>query len=206
MAREPLQTITIKTLAYRYSNYDTPFWARGNTKPGRWNVPGDGPTQYLSLSTDGAWAELIRAEALSTEDEVAQISMTIWQAEVEQAAVVDYSEFSGAEAAGFPAEALVDDDYSRCQREGRRLRERGYMGVIAPSAALPGTLNLTLFGGRIAVDWNSTPHLASSISAAVLTKGAPPPGLLPRVRHYGTRHAGFQAYARAIARRKGRKP
>lgn len=196
MAREPLNAITIKELAYRYSNYDTPFWARGNTQPGRWHVPGDGPTQYLSFSTDGAWAELIRAEDLRTEEEVALVSMPLWQARVEQAAVVDYADFARADAAGFPAEALIDDDYERCQREGRRLRGLGYRGVVAPSAALPGTLNLTLFGGRIAIDWESTPRVASSLPATVLTKGAPPPGLVTRVRHRGARHAGFESYVR----------
>src|SRR5262245_37715829 len=65
----PLPLVDVDAIAHRYSSYDTPFWARENSEPGRWHVRGDGPTQYLSLSSDGAWAELIRNERLTSEDE-----------------------------------------------------------------------------------------------------------------------------------------
>jgi len=196
MAPSRIPTIGFRDIAYRYSNYDTPFWARANTRPGRWHVPGDGPTQYLSLSTDAAWAELIRAEDLRDEREVALVSMPIWQARIDQAAVVDYSDFGTAEAAGFAPDALVDDDHARCQREGRRLRGIGYTGVLAPSAALAGESSLTLFGARLAIAWSSTPHLVSTIPSAVLTRGAPPAGMIARARLYGQPHAGLADYQR----------
>ena len=52
------------SLRWRYSNYDTPFWARNNTRDGRWNTAGEAAVQYLAMEPNGAWAELIRAEAL----------------------------------------------------------------------------------------------------------------------------------------------
>jgi hypothetical protein len=191
--------VDVDTIAHRYSSYDTPFWARENSQPGRWHVRGDGPTQYLSQSTDGAWAELIRNEELTTEDEVAMVSVQMWAVAVNQAMIVDYSTFERADAAGFDPEALVEEDYARCQQEGARLRGLGYSGLLAPSAALPDAINLTLFGPRTASTWNRPPLLASSLPATVITKGAPPPGLLAQVRQIAEPHAGLAAYKSARA-------
>jgi hypothetical protein len=188
---------TVEATAYRYSSYDTPFWARENSQPGRWHVHGDGATQYLSLSTDAAWAELIRKEELRTEDEVGFVSVAMWAVAVSQAMVADYSTFEHAEAAGFDPAALVDEDYGRCQAEAARLRALGYSGILAPSAALPDGVNLTLFGPRMASTWNRAPVLASSLPAVIITKGAPPPGLLARVRQIGSPHAAVVAYEKA---------
>jgi RES domain-containing protein len=191
--RQP-PVVDVDTIAHRYSSYDTPFWARGNTQPGRWHAHGDGATQYLSLSTDGAWAELIRNEELTTEDEVEMVSVQMWAVAVHQAMVVDYSTFERAERAGFDPDGLVDEDHTRCQREGARVRALGYSGVLAPSAALPGEVNLTLFGPRTASTWNRPPLLVSSLPATIIAKGAPPHGLLGRIRRIGAPHGGLVAY------------
>lgn len=191
------KTLSISTIAHRYSSYDTPFWVRENTQVGRWHATGDGATQYLSSSTDGAWAELIRNEELRAEDEVAMVSVSMWAVAVTQGMIVDYSSFELAEMAGFDPSALIDEDYERCQREGARLRALNYAGVLAPSAALPGATNLTLFGPRMASTWDRPPLLASSIPATIITKGAPPPGLLARVRRTGETHAGLVAHMAA---------
>jgi hypothetical protein len=199
--RDELPVRPIDLIAHRYSSYDTPFWARENSQPGRWHSHGDGPTQYMSTSTDGAWAELIRKEELRTEDEVAMVSVSMWAIAVDHQMIVDYSTFERAEAAGFDPAALVDEDYERCQREGARLRALRYGGVLAPSAALPGALNLTLFGPRMASTWDRPPLLASSLPATIITKGAPPPGLLPRVRRIGVPHPILVAHLSAGGRR-----
>ena len=199
MAHRSLVVATVDAIAYRYSSYDTPFWARENSDPGPWHAHGDGPTQYLAMSTDGAWAELIRNEELRTEDEVALVSVSMWAVRVNQAMVVDYSTFHRAEAAGFDPAALVDEDYRPCQREGARLRALGYSGILAPSAALEDGVNLTPFGPRVASAWNRPPLLASSLPATIITKGAPPPGLLARVRQIGAPHGGLRAYQSAGA-------
>lgn len=188
---------TFKELAFRYSNYDTPFWVRPNSEPGRWHDVGDGATQYLSTTVEAAWAELIRAEAIESDAEAALVRMPMWVTEVHIQRVADYRTFEAAEAGGFPPEALIEDDYSRCQAEGRRLRERGYQGVLAPSAALPGALSLTLFGPRIASLWQVPPLLASSTPATKLAVGAPPEEIVDRVRQRGEPHAGYRAFRKA---------
>jgi len=143
--------VHVDEIAHRYSSYDTPFWARENTQPGRWHERGHGPAQYLSLSTDGAWAELIRNEELTTEDEVAMVSVQMWAVAVDQAMIIDYSTFERAEAAGFDPEALVDERYGRCQQEGARLRQLGFSGVLAPRARWPAP-----FSGRRSVASRAT--------------------------------------------------
>jgi RES domain-containing protein len=195
------ETLALDCVAHRYSSYDTPFWARPNTQPGRWHSVGDGPTQYLATTTDGSWAELIRNEELTTEDEVALVRMQMWAVQIHDAMIVDYSTFEKAAEAGLDPEALINDDQSRTREEGARLRNAGYRGVLAPSAALPGELNLTLFGPRTISSWGRPPLLASAVPAMIIATGSPPPRLLARVRQIGTAHDGFLEYQ---ARRRAR--
>lgn len=197
--RKPRQT-NFANVAFRYSNYDAPFWVRPNTDPGRWHRAGDGPTQYLSTTVEGAWAELIRAERLRSEAEVALLRMPMWVAELDIRRIADYGTFEQAEVAGFSPDTLIDEDYARCQEEGKRLRDAGFQGVLAPSAALPDSVNLTLFGPRIASRWHMPPTLASSIPATEIAVGSPPEGIVARVRQRGEDHSVYEAFAAASER------
>jgi hypothetical protein len=195
MARDPQpQHVTISNVAFRYSNYDTPFWAGPNTDPGRWHTAGSVATQYLSLTPDGAWAELIRHEDLKTEAAVAEVRTQIWVVRINQARIADYSTFTKAEQAGFPPDALVSDDYTVCQAEGARLRAAGYAGVIAPSASLTSAVNVTIFGARLRASFATVPKLARSVPAAVVAVGAPRRGLVSKARHFGAVHPGLAAH------------
>ena len=200
MAREDVPTLSLSNnIAWRYSNYDTPFWARSNTRAGRWNIAREASVQYLTMEPNAAWAELIRAEDLRSEADIEMVRMPIWVAAIHEV-VVDYSTFQKAEEAGFPPDALIDDDWSRCQEEGRRLRELGFAGVIAPSAALPGTANVTIFGARILGDWTRRfPTFGSSVPATIAAVGSPCPGLVDRVRFFGDEHSEYDEYARIEA-------
>ena len=207
MAPKPQPTsIKVTATYFRYSSYDVPFWARPNTTDERWHSTGDGATQYLSATPDGAWAELIRNENLRSEADLDLVQMPLWQARIEQEHIADYGDFEAAGRTGFSPEALIDDDQAACRAEGRRLREAGFAGVLYPSAALPGEQNLVLFGPRILLPWGASRRLASGVPAMNLTVGAPPKELLPRVRHVGARHAGFSEYQRVRRRRTGKRP
>lgn len=192
--REP-DAISFIQEAFRYSDYDTPVWARANTQDGRWHVARRTPTQYFGVTSDACWADLIRHENLLTEPELAMVRMPLWVLRLSEQRIADYGTFEKAEAAGFPPDALVDDDWGRCQDEAVRLQSLGYRGVIAPSAALPGDQALVLFGGRRAVGWEDDPLVASAIPAKVVTVGAPPPNLLGRVRYFGREHTAYTTYA-----------
>lgn len=199
MACSP-NAVPFSDVAFRYADYDTPLWVRPSTGDGRWHTARREPTQYLCLSPDGCWADLIHHENLRTEPEVALIRMPLWVLKINEERIADYSTFEKAEAAGFPPDALADEDWERCEVEAERLRELGFRGVLSPAAALPGEIALTLFGGRRAVGWDEEPVLASAIPAKVVTVGAPPAGLVERVRFRGEEHAGYATYAVARAR------
>ena len=148
----------------------------------------------MCLDANAPFAETLRHEDLRTEAEAATYGTTIWQIRVDQGMVVDYSTFERAEAAGFSAEALVEDDHDRCQAEAARLKGDGMLGLLSPSAALPGSVNLTLFGPRVAIPWDATVSLASTMPAGKLTTGHPPTGLVSRVRYFGEVHTTLAAY------------
>ena len=208
MAPRPAAPTSIEVTGtfFRYSSYDVPFWVRSNTTDERWHLSGDGPTQYLSGTTDGAWAELIRNENLRSESDLALVAMPLGQAKIEQTHIADYHDFETADRAGFDPEALIHDDQRACREEGKRLRQAGFSGVIYPSSALPGedispcsALRSPFPGARLVV-------LVSGIPASKLSVGAPPAELLPRVRHVGARHAGYSEFQRLRRHRADRRP
>jgi RES domain-containing protein len=181
-------------VAYRVTSYDVPLWVNPNRRSGRWNIAGWEPTQYMALDTEAPFAEILRHEDLRTEEAASHFSATEWQLRVDDAMLVDYSTFELADAAGFDAQALVEDDHERCQAEAQWLVSEGARGVLSPSAALPGSTNLTLFGPRVRVPWGSAAELASSIPAQPLITGHPPRGLTARVRYFGQPEALVEAY------------
>ncbi len=180
--------------AYRVTSYDVPLWVIPNRRAGRWNRAGEGCTQYLALDAEAPWAEQLRYEDLRSEDDAGHYLSSLWQLRLDLGAVVDYSGFELAERAGFPPEALVEDDYERCQVEAGRLVGIGAIAVLSPSAALPGSTNLTVFGPRVQVSWSITAGLASAIPAQRLTTGHPPLGLTTRVRYFGQSHPGLERF------------
>jgi RES domain-containing protein len=155
----------------------------------------------MCLDANAPFAEILRHEDLRTEADAATLMTTIWQLRVDEGAVADYSSFELAEAAGFPAEALVEDDQQRCQAEADWLMSHGVRGLLSPSAALPGSINLTLFGPRVAIPWDAEVSLASTIRAGKLTTGHPPRGLVSRVRYFGQAHTDLVEYLDPAERR-----
>jgi RES domain-containing protein len=152
------------------------------------------PTQYLSLDAEAPYADVLRHEDLRSEDEASRYSTTLWQLQIDADLIVDYRTFELADAAGFDARALVDDDHTRCQKEAQWLIGQGARGLLSPSAALPGSVSLTLFGPRVHVPWRTRVELASSIPAQKLATGHPPLGLTSRVRYFGQPEPRFLQY------------
>lgn len=196
--------VSLQGRAYRATSYDVPLRVAANRRSGRWNIAGAGTVQYLCLDAQAPFADKIRHEDLRTEPDVGTYTVTLWELEINEGIVVDYGTFEKAEDAGFPPDALVDDDHERCQREAQRLVGLGAQGVLSPSAALPGSINLTLFGERVEVRWGAKARLASAVPAQEIVKGHPPVGLVERVRFFGEAHASLEGHVVAVrARRRG---
>lgn len=148
--------ISGRWIAYRYVESGIPPLWHGvgsdtvRQPSGRWNREGESFAQYLALSSDGAWAELVRYEALRTEDRRLREHRALWQVLVVADQIADLSTFDAWAACGLDP-ALAVGDHEPCQEIGSELRRAGYRGVLSPSAALDvaGAVNLTLLGGRI---------------------------------------------------------
>lgn len=186
--------VSLEKVVYRATSYDVPLRVAQNRRGGRWNLPGSGTTQYTCLDVEAPFAEMLRHEDLRLEEEAATFKTSLWQLRVNEGVVVDYSTFERAETAGFPPEALVDDDHEYCQREAQRLVSLGAGGVLSPSAALPGSINLTLFGPRVPIQWTANVEISTAIPAQPLATGQPPAGLVTRVRYFGDSHSGLSLY------------
>lgn len=168
-------------VAFRYSSYDVPFWVRPNTRPGRWHVVGDPPTQYWSLTPEAAWAEHIRFEELRSEAELDEVRMPIWVCRLSSMNLLDLFDPAVRDHYGLTVADLTSDDWSACQQAGAVMRSEGARGVLGPCAALGNGMNVTLFGPRRAIDFDRRPALASVSPAALVAIGRPPRDLLHRV-------------------------
>jgi RES domain-containing protein len=186
--------VSFRGVVYRVTSYDVPLRVSANRRGGRWNFAGSGTTQYACLDVEAPFAEMLRHEDLRSESEAATFRATLWQLQVNEGIVVDYSTFEKAERAGFPPEALVDDDHELCQREAQRLDSLGAGGILSPSAGLPGSTSLTLFGPRVPIAWDADVEISTAIPAQPLATGAPPVGLVDRVRYFGQAHRSLGAY------------
>lgn len=143
-------------LAYRHvADGIPPLWhGAGSTtlrqESGRWHREGESLVQYLALSSDGAWAEFVRYEAIRTDARRRRANRSLWQLRISADQIADLSTFGAWEACGLDPRIAVGD-HVRSQALASELRAAGYRGVLAPSAALDvaGAVNLTLFGARV---------------------------------------------------------
>lgn len=120
-------------IAYRHADRRYPFfWEGADQPPARWHAAGDPPTQYLSDTPDGAWAEFLRHEEIMDARDFPTIRRAVWAVDLGDTSVVE-SGLARRIVTGGPK------SYPACRAEARRLRQRGARGLVALSAALrPG--------------------------------------------------------------------
>src|SRR5579883_2314713 len=121
-------------ILFRHADPRYPFLVEAGVPQatGRWNKPGDGPTQYFADTPDGAWAEFLRHEEIRDPADLEGIQRTIWAVEVEDLPAGTVSLPEATLTGGF-------ESYPVCQTEAHRLRAAGASGLVAKSAALlPG--------------------------------------------------------------------
>jgi RES domain-containing protein len=173
-------------VAFRATTYDTPLWVSPNSRPGRWSHPEEGTVaQYCALDVASAIAEMVRFENLRTIDEARELFVNVWEFRIDEGAVADYSTPALAEKQGFSWEPLISDSWGECQEEGRRIMEIGGRGVLTPSAALPQSVSLTLFGPRTEIAWGAEPSLSIQIPARHILRGSPGDRLVDDTRFFG---------------------
>lgn len=107
-----------------------PFWADPQQPQGRWHAQGDGPCHYLSTTPEGAWAEIIRHEALREAEDVQDLHRSLWVVESPEPPIDAHPDLPGTRA-------LFRRPWAQCQAAARALRDAGHHALWADSAALP---------------------------------------------------------------------
>ena len=173
-------------ICYRHCEYRTPLRTsfQPQTRPGRYHRGTEPePTQYLCLHPLGPHAEALRAFDARTLADARALDLRTWAVEVPADDLVEVPF----------AEVWVADDPSDCQNLADTLRDSGCPGAIVPSAALPGTSNVVLFGGRAAAPY-AGPRLRPFELRASITgeHGSALATLLGLVRFRGMPHPGAE--------------
>ncbi len=173
-------------IVFRHADPRFPFlWESADQPPARWHGEGEGPVHYFADTPDGAWAEFLRHEEITTPEDVATIRRALWAVELQE---------EPGEQPRLPIQMLTGgrETYSGCRGEARRLREGGARGLVAPSAALveSGAHGWRVDGGlqrgparsgRVIVLFGRRSDL---VGWPATIGGRPSEDLLARVRHF----------------------
>ncbi len=163
------------------------LWESGAQPPARWHGAGQGPVHYLADTPAGAWSELLRHEAITDADDLADVRRALWAVEVPEV------DIAGAAHSRLPRSVATGgiDSYPRCQAHADRVRAAGAQALVAPSAALaPGAAGgrrtdlglqpATAADGRVVALFGPRPDLVGWL---VVSDGRPDADLLGVVRH-----------------------
>ena len=178
----PDQAGSAPLVAFRGISGVQPLWRAANPVPGRFNAAGRRPTQYLCLHPLGPMAELLRHQPLAaTAPDQVRRSVFAVRLILPLLAVP----FAAARRLGITAAALVGDDYAPCQAWVEELLERRprVAGIRVPSAALPGTDNVVLFGPATPIGYDAVPRRPEYLPCAVVAVDGRPPADLEAVVH-----------------------
>lgn len=187
----------MRIVAFRVSGWDEPFWVNENRAARRFNRAFTGPVQYWSLHPLTPWAEVLRGQGIQSSEDLAQFRQRLWAARFDLEP--DEVTFDTAESFGLEPRDLISDDHGACQELGaRRLTDFDLPNAIAvPSAALPGTKNLVVFGPLVGSPYTMEPLDPQDVPSSVAADNAgPPESLLPLVRPFGREHAEHEAWSR----------
>lgn len=196
----------IELRAYRLAGFADVCRAPGirHSGYGRYHDDGSLPTHYFALHPLGPLAELARKDGLRTWDDMLETEARVWAVRViiqksDDLLVVTPS--NAMTTLGVEPFALIDDAYSECQRVAQAGRDNIDTAKIwqVPSAALPGTDNLVIFGDRQGIDYDvkiTDPDY--EIAACVVADRAMPPlEFMSCIRTKGdTRHRDFEERVR----------
>jgi RES domain len=184
------------TVAYRHAAYDSPWWVIPSAREGRFNrAYEEEPTQYLALHPLGPTAELLRDQLRGPDlGRADTLLANLWAVLVDTEGSVDITFDNCLSDYGITPQELVGDEYAPTQALATRLR--GVVtGFTAPSAALPGTENLVLFGPRVGHPYFEVPVTPEECPTGHLSDGARTAReVLSLVRWKGASHAALDEW------------
>lgn len=139
---DALGATTLETVAFRHvtSGANPRSGTGARIHGGRWNPPNSFATLYLGLDVETVADEfhrLARRQGLAPDD---FLPRELHRFDVRLAAVLDLREAEAQRAVDLSERQLRADDPSRCQEIGEAVHYVGLEGILAPSAAGPGTV------------------------------------------------------------------
>lgn len=181
--------------AFRLANWDTPLWVSPNRRDSRFVVAGGEIVQYWCLHPLSCWAEHLRFHGIRDPLEAKELTSRPWVASLSLPDDTAHLTFDNAASEGIDPDALVDEDWTRCQRWAAARRPAA---IVVPSAALPGTTNVVIFGKRVRAPYGVAPFdpAVDVPSDPVADISTVVPTLLPHVRWRGEPHGGYEAWMR----------
>lgn len=187
----------LSDVGFRISDWDTPLRPNAHRTPGRFHRVGSPPTQYISLHPLGPWAEYLRYHDLRRLEDAADRRLNVWALRLDLDRAVEIGFEDSLAAFELRPDDLVGDDHEPCQELADRLRADAAAPkqIVVPSAALPGSRNLVVFGSQVEIPYMWEPIDEGDVPACVLTKASQPPdGLLELVRFQGDTHTELAAW------------
>lgn len=183
----------MKLTVFRHAAYDTPWWAFPSSREGRFHRAGLDTVQYLSLHPLGPAAEILRHH-VGPNGDPDDLTLNLWTAVVDVDGV-ERIDFDDCRRYGLSADELVGDDYTATQALADAVRASGAPAMIVPSASLPGTDNLVVFGVRLLCPFLWEPSMPEEIQTGHLSDGARPAAeVAGHVRWFGAPHPGLQQW------------
>jgi RES domain-containing protein len=183
----------MRLTVFRHAAYDSPWWAFPSSRAGRFHHPRRDTVQYLSLHPLGPAAEMLRHNVGPSGDPD-DVVLNLWTAVVDLDDVIRI-DFDDCTKYGLTPDELVGDDYAATQTLADIVRADGATAVVVPSAALPGTDNLVLFGVRVLNPYLSAPLTPEEVPSGHLSDAArSPQEVAAHVRWFGTPHKALEQW------------
>lgn len=182
----------MKFTVFRHASYDTPWWAFPSPSDGRFHRAGLDTVQYLCLHPLGPAAEMLRHH-IGPAGSPDELLLNLWTAIVDVEPIrVDFDDCA---TYGLTPDELVGEDYGPTQALADTVQSTGTHAMVVPSAALPGTHNLILFGVRLLTAFLRVPLIAEEIPTGHLTDGARPAAeVAAHVRWRDTPHRAVEQW------------
>jgi hypothetical protein len=183
----------MKLTVFRHASYDSPWWALPSPRTGRFHRAGSGTVQYLSLHPLGPAAEMLRHN-IGPGGNPDDLRLNLWVAalDLDNVARVDFDECA---AYGISPDELVGDDYTRTQALADIVRGSGAPAMTVPSAALPGTHTLVVFGVRVLHSFLGARFSPEEVPTGHLSDAAAAPAeVAAHVRWFGEPHRAAEQW------------
>lgn len=128
-----------------------PLATTGSLKAGgRFNPPNEFGALYTSLDPKTAAQEVargLRARGVDPE-QFLDGAWWVYELEVKLEFALDLTDAAVVEKSAISADSLTGSDVNETRRIAAEARERGYVALVVPSAAAPGSKNLVIFLDR----------------------------------------------------------